>query len=89
MPQKWTIEEPAEAAGLDADRFASEMQAAIDHGVFSPLARAVFTEALVRLRGASGVMDSYIDWYQDSPEDSWRLQRDMCSALHCDPEEEE
>jgi uncharacterized protein YbaP (TraB family) len=30
---------------------------------------------------AVSIMNAYMDWYQDHPEDSWRLQRDMCGAL--------
>jgi hypothetical protein len=79
--QRWGIEEPSEVAGLSHARLAEELQAAIDHGIMSPLARAVFTEVGSRYVRAGAVMGQYMDWFEDSPEDSWRLQRDLCAAI--------
>lgn len=87
--QKWGIDDPREAAKLSPVRLAEEFKAAIDHGVFSPLARAVFLETRKRLAVAEAVMDGYMNWFEDSPEDSWRLQRDMCAALHLPEDDDE
>lgn len=48
MPQPWGIEHPDEATGLSDAALAQEVQAALDHGVASPLAWAVVTEMRVR-----------------------------------------
>lgn len=48
MPQPWGIDHPDEAAGLSDAALSQEVQAALDHGVSSPLAWAVFTELWAR-----------------------------------------
>ena len=41
------------------------------------------------VEAARKVMDQYSGWWDGSPEDSWRLERDMRSALGMKPYEED
>jgi hypothetical protein len=46
-------------------------------------------EAGFSLEHARDVMRRYMGWYHYSPEDSWRLQRDMCIALGIEEPEDD
>ncbi len=44
-----------------------------------------------QLAAAREVVNNYGGWYEYSPEDSWRFERDIRTALgmpQCDPEED-
>lgn len=83
MIQKWGIDHPDEAAGLSDAALAQEAQAALDHGVASPLAWAVFKEMRARFdRWRPDAEDGEREYAAHFPEtfdpdSEWELRRGL------------
>lgn len=50
-----------------------------------PHVTAEVLDVIQKLSDTREVARRYEDWYQDCPEDSWRLQRDLFAALGIEP----
>lgn len=61
----------------------------VNAGWLAEKSLSLLAELRSKLEAAEKVMEQYSGWWDGSPEDSWRLERDMRAALGMKPYEED